>query len=166
VLNISESTLSFIRHNSEPESIDLREAVESVQFLLAPLIREKEIKLEVESSGDCTVEAFAGETRQVLLNIIRNACEAVTRADTRITVELIGKPAGVEVIVTDRGIGIAPEILPSIFQFGTTTKGKQGNGMGLWTVKYIVNKHRGKVNVHSKPGEGTRIDLWWPRVYA
>jgi len=166
VLNISESTLSFIRHARTPERIDLREAVQSVQFLLAPLIREKEIKLEVESSGDCSVEAFAGETRQVLLNIVRNACESVTQTDTRVTIELIGKPSGVEVVVTDHGTGIAPEILPSIFQFGTTTKGRQGNGMGLWTVKQIIHKHRGQVNVHSTPGQGTRIDLWWPRAFA
>lgn len=170
VLNISESTLSFIRQAAEPERIDLREAVQSVQFLLAPLIREKEVLLEVESSGDTTVQAFAGETRQVLLNIVRNACEAVTPAikgaDTHVTVQLIGKPSGVEVVVTDHGVGIAADILPSIFQFGTTTKGNHGNGMGLWTVKHIVNKHRGEVKVHSTPGQGTRIDLWWPRAYA
>ena len=174
VLNISESTLTFIRQASEPESIDLREAVQSVQFLLAPLIREKEIQLQVESSGDTTVQAFAGETRQVLLNLVRNACEAVVptiahpavQSDTRVTVKLIGQPSGVEVVVTDHGTGIAPDILPSIFQFGTTTKGHQGNGMGLWTVKHIVNKHRGEVKVQSTPGQGTRIDLWWPRAYA
>jgi signal transduction histidine kinase len=101
---------------------------------------------------------------------VRNACESVALlvngADTRVTVQLIGKPNGVEVVVTDHGAGIAPDILPTIFHFGTTTKGSKGNGMGLWTVKHIVNKHRGEVKVHSTPGEGTRIDLWWPRAYA
>jgi hypothetical protein len=37
--------------------------------------------------------------------------------------------------------------------------------MGLWTVTRIVNKHRGDVKIQSARGEGTRIDLWWPRVY-
>jgi len=38
--------------------------------------------------------------------------------------------------------------------------------MGLWTVKHIVTKHGGSISVQSKPGEGTRFTLWWPREYA
>jgi signal transduction histidine kinase len=38
--------------------------------------------------------------------------------------------------------------------------------MGLWTVKHIVTKHGGTIAVQSKPGEGTRFALWWPREYA
>ena len=165
VLTIADSTLTFIRQTTRPELIDLRIAVESVEFLLAPVIREKSISVDVESHGDCTVEGYAGEIRQVLLNIIRNACEAVTRSAKRVSVELSGSASGVLVSVTDHGAGIEPAILPSIFEFGVTTKGPNGNGMGLWTVKRLVNKHRGDVTVHSTPGEGTRVDLWWPRIF-
>ena len=165
VLAISNSTLSFFRQGSAPEQIDLREAAESVQFLLAPLIRKKSIALEIESQGDCTVEAFAGETRQVLLNVIRNACEASTKSGDHVRVELTGNAAGVDVAVTDHGAGIDPAILPNLFEFGVSTKGSQGNGMGLWTVKHIVGKHRGKVSVESNRGQGTCVHLWWPRVW-
>lgn len=146
--------------------IDLRAAVDSVRFLLKPFIQEKQIELSIESEGDCTVEAFPGETRQVLLNLVRNACEAITKAGAHVGIKLLGKPSGVEIVVTDDGAGIAPEVLPSIFQFGMSTKGDRGNGMGLWTVKHIVEKHHGKLDVQSSLGEGTRIDLWWPRVFA
>jgi len=166
VLNIADSTLSLIRQNSSPERIDLRRAVESVEFLLAPLVRQKSISIRIESRGDSTIEAYAGEVRQVLLNIIRNACEAVTKSGTQVTVELDGNEAGVKVTVTDRGVGIDPEILPNIFEFGITTKGAQGNGMGLWTVKRIVTRHHGDVKVQSTRGEGTQVVLWWPRVYV
>jgi signal transduction histidine kinase len=165
VLTISESTLSFIRQAAAPEPIDLCAAVESAKFLLAPLITEKNIVLEIRSQGDCTVEAFAGETRQVLLNVMRNACEALTQAGKHVTVELVGSPSRVDVVVTDQGAGIAPEILPVIFQFGMTTKGAKGNGMGLWTVKHILNKHHGDVRVESSNTEGTRVELSWPRAY-
>lgn len=165
-LNLAESTLSFFRQTKHPEVIDLRTAVESVRFLLNPLIEEKGIAFHVESIGDCTVEAFAGETRQVLLNIVRNACEAVTNVDGRVYVQLNGATSGVEITVTDQGEGIHPEVLSSIFQFGVTTKGERGNGMGLWTVKHIVNKHHGEVTVQSDLGKGTRVDLWWPRAFA
>jgi signal transduction histidine kinase len=166
VLNIADSTLSFIRQTASPEQIDLRRAVESVEFLLAPLIRQKSVSIHIESRGNSTIEAYAGEVRQVLLNVIRNACEAVTKSGSQVNVELVGDDSGVKVTVTDRGTGIDPEILPSIFEFGMTTKGAQGNGMGLWTVKRIVTKHRGDVKIQSERGEGTQVVLWWPRVYG
>jgi len=165
VLNISESSLSFIRQTAKPESVDLRAAVESARFLLGTLISERAIVLDIQSEGDCRVEAFTGETRQVLVNVMRNACEATTAPGSHVVVEIIGRSSSVDVIVTDHGTGIAPEILPTIFQFGMTTKGNQGNGMGLWTVKHILNKHRGQVRVQSASGEGTRIELSWPRSY-
>ena len=165
VLTLADSTLTFIRQTTAPERIDLRGAVESVEFLLAPLIRQKSISLHVESHGDCAVEAYAGEIRQVLLNVIRNACEAVTKTNTKVSAELTGDASGVHVAVIDHGTGIDSDVLPAIFDFGMTTKGAQGNGMGLWTVKRIVTKHRGDVKIQSARGEGTRVDLWWPRVY-
>lgn len=165
VLTIAESTLSVIRQTASPERIDLRSAAESVEFLLAPLVREKSISIHIESHGDCVVEGYSGEIRQVLLNVMRNACEAVTKSRTRVSVELAGNDAGVQVSVTDQGTGIEPEVLPAVFEFGMTTKGAKGNGMGLWTVKRIVNKHHGDVHIHSARDEGTRVDLWWPRVY-
>jgi signal transduction histidine kinase len=166
VLTLADSTLSFIRQTTSPELIDLRTEVKSVEFLLALVIRQKSISLQLESSGDCTVEGNAGEIRQVLLNVIRNACEAVKKNGTTVHVILKGKAARVLVSVSDQGVGIDAELLPKIFEFGMSTKGADGNGMGLWTVKRIVSKHRGEVSVHSIPGEGTRVDLWWPRSYT
>jgi signal transduction histidine kinase len=163
VLAIADLSLSFIRQTPEHESIDLPRVVESVEFLLAPLIRKKSIVAEVSSSGDCTVEGNAGEVRQVLLNVIRNACEAVTTQGAHVGVELAGDAEGVRVSVTDDGSGIREELLPGIFEFGSSTKGEQGNGMGLWTVKHLIDKHHGQVTVQSAVGEGTRVTLWWPR---
>jgi signal transduction histidine kinase len=165
-LSLAESTLSFFRQSKQPEIVDRRAAVESVRFLLNHLIQEKRIVFQVESIGDCTVEAFAGETHQVLLNIVRNACEAVTSANASVSVKLTGRESAVEVVVTDQGEGIQPEVLSTIFQFGVTTKGDRGNGMGLWTVKHIVNKHHGEVKIQSDPGKGTRVELQWPRTFA
>jgi len=38
--------------------------------------------------------------------------------------------------------------------------------MGLWTVKHILTRHKGKVDIQSSHGKGTRVELWWPRVYS
>jgi signal transduction histidine kinase len=163
VIAIAGSSLSFIRQSRKREPVDLGEAVASIEVLVAPLLREKSIDFRVEIMGNCFVDAFAGETRQVLLNIIRNACEAVQRQGTSILVRIHGDSTGVEVSVADEGSGIATEDMARLFQFGFTTKGEHGNGMGLWTVKHIIHKHGGRVSVDSKPGQGTRFTLWWPR---
>jgi signal transduction histidine kinase len=165
-LVISESTLSFLRHGKNRELIDIQAALDTVQLLVEPLIRLKEIDFRMEAEGDCIVEANAGEARQVLLNIVRNACEAVTRPRTKVTVTLRGGSEGVQVIVSDEGPGIEPAMLSNLFQFGVTTKGDQGNGMGLWTVKHILSRHGGDVEVRSTPGLGTSFMLRWPRGIA
>lgn len=163
VLAISRSTLSFFRQSSAPERVDLRAAGESVRFLLDPILRRREITLDVKSYGDICVEAFAGEVRQVMLNLVRNACEASPRGGSHVTLTLAGLAEFVEIKVADEGTGIEPAVLPTIFQFGQTTKGSQGNGMGLWMVKHIVDKHGGSVKVESEAGKGTTFTIAWPR---
>lgn len=76
VIELSRSTLSFFRQGGAPELVNLSSVMESVRFLLAPLILKQGVVLETVSAGDATVEGFPGEVRQVLLNLVRNACEA------------------------------------------------------------------------------------------
>jgi signal transduction histidine kinase len=163
VLAISRSTLAFFRQSSTPERVDLRAAADSVRFLLDPVLRRREITLNVKSYGDIWVDTFAGEVRQVMLNLVRNACEASPRGGSHVTLTLAGLAEFVEIKVTDEGTGIDPALLPTIFQFGQTTKGSQGNGMGLWTVKHIVGNHGGSVKVDSEAGKGTTFTVAWPR---
>jgi signal transduction histidine kinase len=166
VLEIAQSSLSFIRQADEPELVDICEALDSVRFLVGPLIRKKNIDFHVEVNGNCIVECFAGETRQVLLNIVRNACESVNRTGAKVAVILNGLTETVQVIVADEGGGISPEVLPRLFEFGVTTKGPNGNGMGLWTVRQILARHGGDVKVESAWGQGTRFDIQWPRRHT
>jgi signal transduction histidine kinase len=166
VTELSRSTLSFFRKGAQPEPVNIVKVVESVRFLLDALIRNSGVVLETETAGDVTVQAFPGEVRQVILNLVRNACEAAAHSRGMVRVSLSGAASGVEIVVTDQGHGIDPAVLPTLFQFGTTTKGEQGNGMGLWTVKHILVKYGGTIRVESSPGEGTQFELWWPREYS
>jgi signal transduction histidine kinase len=166
VVTISRSTLSFFRQTTAPEPIDLRVAAESVGFLLDTQFRKKQIRFDLHAAGDLVVDAFPGETRQVILNLVRNAVEATTQPGTTISLALTGQEENVELIVADQGNGIPPEALQTLFQFGNTTKGEQGNGMGLWTVRHILTKHGGDINVESTPGHGTRFILHWPRQFT
>jgi signal transduction histidine kinase len=163
VLTISRSTLTFFRHTDTPESVDLLAAAESVRFLLDSLLQQRSIAIDIQSSGELTVEAFPGETRQVLLNLVRNACEATIRPGAHVTIKLTGRERDVEVVVADQGSGIDPAVMGALFQFGRSTKGEQGNGMGLWTVKHILTRHGGDISVQSLLGVGTSFTLNWPR---
>jgi signal transduction histidine kinase len=165
VLTISRSTLSFFRLGTDPETLDLRSAVDGVRFLLDTVLNRHHVTLDLEATGDTTIEALPGEPRQVLLNLVRNAAEAAPAEYGRITVTLHGQPEGVEIIVADNGSGIDPAILPTLFQFGISTKGEQGNGMGLWSIKQILHRHGGTVSVASTLGQGTTFTLWWPRYF-
>jgi len=166
VVTISEASLSYIRQSKQLEPVDIGAAAASVRILLNPIIKQKGILFSAKSHGDCIVEAYAGEVRQVLLNLLRNACEAVLQPGSQVAIELSGSAAGVALVVTDDGPGIPPDILPELFEFGVTTKPKTGNGIGLWAVKHILTKHGGKIAVESAPGKGARFELWWPSTHS
>jgi signal transduction histidine kinase len=160
---LTRSTLGFFRAANNPEPVDLALSAEAVRFLLGPMLRQRSVEMVIQPHGDCTVTAYAVETRQVLLNLVRNAVEATTRKGAKVTVALEGRPGDVRVDVIDEGAGIPPAIKPSLFQFGVSTKGERGNGMGLWLVRQLVTRHGGTINVDSEPGHGTRFTLVWPR---
>ncbi len=106
------------------------------------------------------------DTRQVLLNLVRNACEATTSRGAQVKIQIEGRPDDVLISVEDQGAGIAPEVLNNLFQFGVSTKGERGNGIGLWVVRKIVTRHGGSVHVESTLGKGTRFTISWPRRLA
>lgn len=96
------------------------------------------------------------QVQQVLLNLIRNAIEAMQDSHRReLTVATIKKSEGVvEVCVADTGPGISPEIAAQLFQPFVTTK-QRGMGVGLSICRTIVEAHGGKIWAESNPGEGT-----------
>ncbi len=165
VLTISKSTLSFFRQSNDPEQVDLLAAAESVRLVLEPLLEKQKVTLDVARKGDATIEALAGETRQVLLNLVRNAVEA-SSPGSEVDVRLARRPDEVEIVVADQGTGIPPEFIADLFQFGKSTKGERGNGMGLWTVKHILDRHHATIDVQSTPGTGTTFTIHWPINYV
>ena len=160
---LTRSTLGFFRQSSDPERVDLAASAESVRFLLGPMIRQRGVDLHIEQQGDCTVNAFAVETRQVLLNLVRNACEAMIQRGGKVIIELEGRADDVRIVIADEGAGIEPGMMERLFQFGATTKGERGNGMGLWLVRQIVTRYGGTIEVESQVGKGTRFTILWPR---
>jgi len=107
------------------------------------------------------VNSFGSELNQVWTNIIDNAIDAMGgKGELRVRTYRDDNCAVVE--IADNGPGISPEIESHIFEPFFTTKGVgQGTGLGLDTVQRIVKKHRGNIQVRSKPGD-TRFEIWLP----
>jgi signal transduction histidine kinase len=107
------------------------------------------------------VNSFGSELNQVWTNIIDNAIDAMHgKGELRVRTYSDDGCAVVEII--DNGPGIPQEVQPHIFEPFFTTKGVgEGTGLGLDTVQRIVRKHRGNIQVTSKPGE-TRFQVWLP----
>jgi signal transduction histidine kinase len=166
VADISRSMLSFHRETSRPEPVDLLSAARSVQFLLGGLIHQKGIEFKILGDSDLRVEAYPGETRQVILNLTRNACEAITERGRSVQLEFAAQGDGVELRVTDEGPGIDARIASNLFEFGRSSKGERGNGLGLWTVRQLVAKHGGTVTFDSSYRGGARFIVWWPSKYV
>jgi signal transduction histidine kinase len=111
------------------------------------------------------VNSFGSELNQVWTNIIDNAIDAMG-GKGELRVRTYREDACVVVEIGDNGPGISPEIKPHIFEPFFTTKGVgQGTGLGLDTVQRIVKKHRGNIQVSSKPGD-TRFQVWLPLAEA
>jgi len=107
------------------------------------------------------VNSFGSELNQVWTNIIDNAIDAMQgKGELRVKTYRDDGCAVVE--IGDNGPGISPEVEPHIFEPFFTTKGVgEGTGLGLDTVQRIVKKHRGNIQVTSKPGD-TRFQVWLP----
>ena len=107
------------------------------------------------------VNSFGSELSQVWTNIIDNAIDAMGGTG-ELRVRTYRQDECVVVEIADNGPGIPPEVEPRMFEPFFTTKGVgEGTGLGLDTVQRIVKKHRGSIQVHSKPGD-TRFQIWLP----
>jgi signal transduction histidine kinase len=111
------------------------------------------------------VNSFGSELNQIWTNIIDNAIDAMG-GKGELRVRTYREDNCVVVEIGDNGPGISPEVKPHIFEPFFTTKGVgEGTGLGLDTVQRIVKKHRGSVQVTSKPGD-TRFQIWLPLAEA
>jgi signal transduction histidine kinase len=111
------------------------------------------------------VNSFGSELNQVWTNLIDNAIDAM-HGEGELRVRTYRADNCVVVEIGDNGSGIPPEIKAHIFEPFFTTKGVgEGTGLGLDTVQRIVKKHRGSIQVDSKPGD-TRFQVWLPLAEA
>lgn len=103
--------------------------------------------------------------RVVLRNVVGNALKFTPSGSVSIGAGL--RDGGVEVVVADSGIGIAPDVLPHIFEpfrqgDGSATRRYGGVGLGLFVARRLLDLLKGTIGVHSKVGEGTTFRIFLP----
>ena len=162
------------------EVAELADIVQSMSRLLGLTTREKaSLELDLKTEG-CRARLDARQTRQILLNLVGNAAQAIEGDGGHITVrtyaselsrhdlDLLGEarvqPGPFAVLeVEDDGPGIAPDVRTRIFEPFFTTR-KEGRGLGLAAVDGIVRGHGGFPVCRSKVGQGTRFSMYFPAV--
>lgn len=154
--------LQAIRH-SEPkiEPASLNEVAEQTLAVMRPELDNRGLTVTTKWNPHLPPAPMdARQMQQVLLNLIRNAMQAMTRGG-RLTLATGEAAGGVWISVNDTGCGIPEEQLTRIFEPFFTTK-KKGTGLGLMVVQRIVRAHRGRIDLESRPGVGTTFRLWLP----
>lgn len=171
---IIRSLLDFAR----PRNAKLQQAVvesivrESIKLVRSHLERSK-VNVEIDVPASLPrIHGDPQQLKQVLINLVFNAAEAMPAGGTLAIRAAAGAAASAEgrnelvVAVSDTGTGINPDSMGSIFRPFFTTKKKRGTGLGLSVCDRIMKAHGGTVSVESKQGVGTTFYLRFPLMEA
>lgn len=161
--------LDFARRGATTDfgPVDLSDLIASSVEIARPkwqsssATRSGKIDVQVFNQGPVYVDGDASELREVVLNMIFNAVDAMPEGGTIET----GTRAEIDSAcfwVADTGRGMPPEVVERIFEPFYTTKGERGTGLGLSASHGIIARHSGQIMVVSFPGEGTRFEVRLP----
>jgi two-component system, sensor histidine kinase len=170
LMDVSRITQGRIQLQRRPLELSavVEQAIESVE----PLLREKRHTVSrISNLEPLYVNGDSARLMQCVTNLLTNAAK-YTDPSGQIRVELRGKPDAAVIVVSDNGIGISPELLPSIFdlfvQSGRSLDRSEGGlGIGLSVVQRLVRMHGGEIRAASAgPGKGATFEIRLPRVPA
>jgi len=166
---IVNSMLGFARNtNTQRESADVIHLVEEVLTLTEKDLRKHQIQVEKKFVGRPHACVVPGQIEQILLNLIINARQAMSRGGRlKVDVRANQRSRMAEIKISDTGCGIAPDQLRLIFEPFYTTKepdehGHGGTGLGLSVCRQIIEQHHGRIRVESVIGKGSTFTVKLP----
>ena len=139
------------------------EAVELTKPLWKPPSLPRKYRLKFLKKGDCYIKGRSSEIYEVLINLIKNAVEAMPQGG-KLTLQSYACEDNVFLSIKDTGLGIPVEHFQRIFEPFFTTKGTQSSGLGLSSCYGIVKKNQGEILVDSIPGQYTEFLLIFPKA--
>jgi signal transduction histidine kinase len=147
------------------QNVDIVRGLETTLTILNHKLKRGVVVQRDYPSAPLLISSFGSELNQVWTNIIDNAIDAMN-GQGELRIRAYREEPCVVVEIGDNGPGISPEVKEHIFEPFFTTKGVgEGTGLGLDTVQRIVKKHRGNIQVNSRPGD-TRFQVYLPLSQA
>jgi signal transduction histidine kinase len=158
---MADSTLRVLMNaggaarREEIAPVDVGELAVRLASLMSPLASRKGVTLRASASGGAAaILGDADALTQLFWNLLQNA---ITHSKGSVELLAAADARGVKITVWDNGAGVDPEILPRMFECGTSGKG--GYGIGLAVCRDIAQRHNGDITVESEPGAGTRVTV-------
>lgn len=169
-IEVIRNTLGLYRDAAVPLHVELSQVVENVLALFDRTLRVKGIEVHRRFESDGRVFGYRGEIRQVFINLVSNALDAMQpggKLFIRISDGVSwrnGQRHGVRATVGDTGPGIPLEVRRRLFRPFFSTKGEKGTGLGLWVSKQLVEKHGGTIQLWSRTdgAHGTWFSVFLP----
>lgn len=167
---IIQRYLSHAREAPARTPVKISELIRDTLVLLQPFFQQRGVEITTNLANSLPVlQADVSSLQRVLINLLDNAVDACNRQGGRIQIKTTDHPADakkgreIAVEITDNGVGIAPEVLPRLFDFFVTTKtpGK-GTGLGLVICQEIIKAHGGTIEISSQVGVGTTVTICLP----
>lgn len=157
----------------DPElaTIPAEQILHEVQLFFAPALEKVNIRLVLDASAPRHIRADVAQLKQVLINLVQNAVDAVGRDGTitlRARADRLALEGAVKEVVVlevaDTGKGITPEVGKRLFDPFFTTK-EEGTGLGLSIAARIVEKHHGALQYQTQVNRGTTFGIVLPQVF-
>lgn len=155
VAQITVQTLRFHRQSTRPIPTDATELIETVLALFESRIRRQNVVVERRNRGSVAITAYEGELRQVIVNLLGNAIDAmpaggILHIRTAHSRDWHTGAEGLALTIGDKGSGMTADTLRHLFVPFYSTKGITGTGLGLWVSKEIIDRHHGCVSVRTR----------------
>ena len=161
---ITAGLLDFSRMGDAKKSdVNLSEIIHSVVNIVKPLSKYRNREIEVDADVSISALGNEQEIKQVALNLITNALGCVEEHG-KVHIQLRQENNSAELVVTDNGCGMTPEVQQHLFEpFFTRRRDGQGTGLGLSITYQIIEVHGGKITAHSDgPGFGSEFRVCLP----
>ena len=132
------------------EPTDINAAVQELGSLIGPMLESRNIKAAITLEADLPrVLADRESLHQVFLNLVNNSCDAMPNGgELEIATRYLPQNQQVEIMFSDSGAGIAPDVVEHLFEPMFTTK-QSGSGLGLVIAREIITEHRGRIELAS-----------------